>query len=107
MPRFEQRRNKLRRLVRKTSADAILVTNEHNVTYLTGFTGDSSYLLLRADGEALLTDGRYTEQLENECPDIALEVRGPGISTVDLAVKVVKKSKLHSLAIEADGHSTR
>ena len=102
MPRFEQRRDKLRRLLRKTGAEALLVTNEPNVTYLTGFTGDSSFLLLRADGEVLLTDGRYTEQLENECPDLALEVRGPGISTVDLTVKVIKKSKVKSLAFEAD-----
>ena len=48
MSRFEERRDKLRRLLKKTGADALLVTNFVNVTYLTGFTGDDSYLLVRS-----------------------------------------------------------
>ena len=45
MARHEERRDKLRRLLKKTGADALLVTSFTNVTYLTGFTGDDSYLL--------------------------------------------------------------
>ncbi len=51
MTRHAERRDKLRRLLKKTGADALLVTNFTNVTYLTGFTGDDSYLLVRRDGE--------------------------------------------------------
>ena len=80
---FESRRDKLRQLLAQKSLDALLVTEERNVTYLTGFTGDSSYLLVAAKrhggvGELLLTDGRYTEQLETECPGLMLAVRQPG-----------------------------
>ncbi len=102
MQRTEQRRDKLRRLVKKAGAEALLVTNEANVTYLTGFTGDSSYLLLMKSGELLLTDGRYTTQLEDECPGLDLAVRGPGSSVADLTAKEVKKAKLTSIAIESD-----
>ena len=42
--------------------------NFTNVTYLTGFTGDDSYLLVTANGETLISDERYTTQLEEECP---------------------------------------
>ena len=45
---LQLRREKLRRLVEKAGADALLVTNFINVTYLTGFTGDDSYLLCTA-----------------------------------------------------------
>ena len=73
------RRKKLRSLIKEAQADALLVTNFKNVTYLTGFTGDDSYLLVTLDGETLITDPRYTTQLEEECPGLALEIRAPGV----------------------------
>ena len=48
---FQSRRDRLRKAFRKAGADALLVTDFTNVTYLTGFTGDDSYLLVRRDGE--------------------------------------------------------
>ena len=50
---FANRRKKLRELIRESKADGLLVTNFINVTYLTGFTGDDSYLLVTLDGETL------------------------------------------------------
>jgi len=38
------------------------------VTYLSGFTGDSSWLLVGRDHVWLVTDGRYTEQAAAEAP---------------------------------------
>jgi len=105
MGRTDSRRDKLRRLLRKSGAKSILVTNETNVSYLTGFTGDSSFLLLDSDGEVVLSDSRYTTQLEEECPGLKLEIRKPGTTTWELAQRVIKKSKLSRLAIEADSLS--
>ena len=48
MSRYAARRDNLRRTFRKAGVDALLVTNFTNVTYLTGFTGDDSYLLVLA-----------------------------------------------------------
>ncbi len=43
--------------------DALLVTNLHNVRYLTGFTGSNGAVLLSRGGRAVLfTDPRYTVQ---------------------------------------------
>ena len=47
MSRIAARRDKLRKSFRQAGVDALLVTNFTNVTYLTGFTGDDSYLLVR------------------------------------------------------------
>ena len=100
--RAAQRRDKLREAIRETEAEALLVTNYTNVTYLTGFTGDDSYLLVTADGQMLLSDPRYTTQLEEECPGLALEIRQPGIKMNDWTAQVVKQASVGKLAIEAD-----
>ena len=102
MSRYAERRNRLRRLFLKKQTDAMLVTNYVNVTYLTGFTGDSSYLLLTRDGEVVLSDPRYTEQLEEESPGIDLAIRRPGTTHAQLTVKTIQKSKATQLAVEGD-----
>ncbi len=102
MDRYALRRDKLRKSLRKTSADALLITSFTNVTYLTGFTGDDSYLLLRADkGEVLLSDARYETQLRDECPGLDLAIRTPGIGMVATIDRVVRQTKVSRLAIEA------
>ena len=78
-----------------------LVTNFTNVTYLTGFTGDDSYLLVTGSNAVLISDRRYEEQLQEECPDLELLIRGPGVKMLDSIEKVVKKAKIQTLGIEA------
>jgi Xaa-Pro aminopeptidase len=105
MERFETRRAALRKLLRKTDARAMLVTSFTNVTYLTGFTGDDSYLLLLDKGEILITDARYTTQLEQECPQLKLDVRSPGTSMLQAVASVVGSAKVASLAVEGESMS--
>lgn len=50
--------------------DAILVTDEINVRYLSGFTGDSSFLWVTSQGSTILSDGRYTAQIAAQCKGI-------------------------------------
>jgi len=98
---YEKRRRKLRRSLKKAGFEALLVTDFTNVTYLTGFTGDDSYLLVRQDGEVLLSDGRYTTQISQECPGLEAETRGPSLKMMDLIERVVRQSKVQQLAIES------
>src|SRR5262245_26027098 len=100
MSPFESRRKKLRALIESSKADALLVTSFVNVTYLTGFTGDDSYLLVTGDGEVLVTDPRYTTQLEEECPGLKLEIREPGVTMLAGVTKVVSAAKVEHLGIE-------
>jgi len=99
---FPLRRDSLRRLLAEKSLAALLVTNEINVSYLTGFSGDSSYLVVSSDRELLITDGRYTQQLAEECPGLPLAVRQPGIQLVDYAAMAVSKLDFPSIGIEAE-----
>lgn len=102
MSYFAQRRDKLRRLMKEHAADGMLVTDFTNVSYLTGFTGDDSFLLLKEKKELLITDKRYTEQLETECPDLELIVREPGETMTAKLAAVLQSAKVKNLAVEAD-----
>jgi Xaa-Pro aminopeptidase len=98
--RYQARRDRLRRLF-ASAADALLVTNFTNVTYLTGFTGDDSYLLVHArGGETLISDPRYTTQLGEECPGLDLFIRPPGLTMQEAIGKLA--GKVGRLAAEAD-----
>jgi Xaa-Pro aminopeptidase len=103
--RYQARRDKLRQAVKKAEAEALLVTDFTNVTYLTGFTGDDSYLLVRQDGELILSDGRYTTQLEEECPHLDKHIRKQGETMTKAVAKAVKAAKIGRLAVEGDSMS--
>lgn len=102
MSSFVGRRKKLRELIREAKVDALLVTNFTNVTYLTGFTGDDSFLLVTLDGESLITDPRYTTQLEEECPELALEIREPGVKMMTAVAKMLTAAKPEGLGLEGN-----
>jgi Xaa-Pro aminopeptidase len=102
MSYFAPRRDKLRKLLKKNDVDSLLVTNFTNVTYLTGFTGDDSYLLVRRDGETLISDMRYTTQLEEECPGLDLHIRPPGTKMHEVTGEVLEKAKAGRVGIEAE-----
>lgn len=105
MDRFATRREKLLRAVRQAGASALLVTNYTNVTYLTGFTGDDSYLLLGRDLAVVISDPRYTTQLAEECPGLDCVIRAPGTAMVPAVARQVQAAKLKKLAVEADSIS--
>src|ERR1700733_6345934 len=101
MSRYETRRSQLRKLLRAAGADSLLVTNFTNVTYLTGFTGDDSYLLIASDRQTILSDPRYTTQLSEECPGIELAIRDPGKTMLDMIDAVLVARKSGAMGIEA------
>jgi Xaa-Pro aminopeptidase len=71
--------DRLRTDFESLAVDEFLVTDEINVRYLTGFTGDSSYLWVTPDRAVMLSDGRYTAQLAAECPTIEAAIRRPDV----------------------------
>ena len=99
---FQARRDRLRKAFRKAGVDALLLSDFTNVTYLTGFTGDDSYLLVRRDGEIVLSDPRYTTQLGEECPGLDLQIRPPGVTMLQAVVRAVRSARIGRLGIEGD-----
>lgn len=102
MEYHQSRRDRLRKALRRTGVDALLVTDFTNVTYLTGFTGDDSYLLILRKGEVLLSDFRYTTQLGEECPEVDLSIRSSGVNMLHALVQALRKAKIGRLGFETD-----
>src|SRR4029078_2984014 len=102
---MSDRRDKIRRQIKHEGLDGLLVTNFINVTYLTGFTGDDSFLLVSRGDETLISDQRYTTQLQEECPALELAIRAPGTKMLEFTAKTIEKTKVTRLGIEADSMS--
>jgi len=102
---YSKRRERLRRLLRRQNLEGLLVTDRLNVRYLTGFTGEDSFLFIWTENQLLLTDARFTQQTQEECPDLEAVVRPVGTSMVDAVWRVVRSAKVGRLAIEADNVS--
>jgi Xaa-Pro aminopeptidase len=67
--------DRVRSRLRNEGLDALLVSSPSNVSYLTGFSGDSSYLLVGREKTVLLSDGRFAEQIRQECPGLEAVIR--------------------------------
>jgi Xaa-Pro aminopeptidase len=98
---FAARRHRLLQKIRKTEADALLVTSETNVTYLTGFSGDSSYLLLSNSDAILISDSRYTIQIQEECPGLDTFIRKTEQKIIEAVEQVTKQLRLKKLGFES------
>src|SRR5438477_1662176 len=61
-PRIQE----LQKLIRSQKLDALLVTSPSDWYYLTGFTGESGVLIADRRSLALVTDGRFTVQANEE-----------------------------------------
>ncbi len=101
-PNYESRRNRVRRQFRGAGIDGLIVSGLANVRYLTGFTGDSSWLFLSRGRTVLLSDSRYETQLANECPDLDVEIRDAGATIQDLARTAVTSGDSRHPGFEAD-----
>jgi Xaa-Pro aminopeptidase len=102
MDRTSQRRDRVRRKLRADRVDGLLVVSVSNVGYLTGFTGDSSALLLTRDRTVLVSDGRFTTQLEQECPGLEVHIRPVGQPLIQGVAGVVEKLGARRLGFESD-----
>ena len=77
--------------VRAAGLDALLVAKPCNVSYLTGFTGDSSFCLVTPTRTILVSDDRFRTQIAEECPDLETHIRGHDQNTYQAVGDVVTK----------------
>lgn len=99
---YEKRRERLRRAVRESGAEAFLVTSVINVGYLTGFTGEDSYLIVHRDGEVLISDPRFEEQIAEECSGLKTFIRTPQTTLLNATAKQLAAGKWSSVLVEGN-----
>ena len=94
-----KRVNKLRRELNKKKINCLLMTKPANVTYATGFLGDDSWAMIAGGRIYLLTDSRYTEQAQKECPSCKIIDRAGPMG--EAVAKLLQKLKsVRTLTVE-------
>ena len=95
------RRQKLVQTLRKSGVAALLVSNPKNVSYLTGFTGEDSYLLIGTNLLQIFSDSRFETQLQIECPAIPVAIRTARTTMAEFLGQELHRFKLPYLGFEA------
>jgi Xaa-Pro aminopeptidase len=96
-----QRREQLARLLPQEGLDAYLITSPVNVSYLTGFSGDTSVLVVGRERVVLVSDQRFTQQIDEECPGLAAHIRPPSQKLPEAIAEVLKYLGFRSVGFES------
>jgi Xaa-Pro aminopeptidase len=67
--------------------DALLVLGYENIRYLTGYSGNAAYLLLKASGNVLITDYRYFQRAKAETIGADIFERDREVQSLGAAIK--------------------
>ncbi|MFO0938597.1 MAG: Xaa-Pro peptidase family protein [Gemmataceae bacterium] len=102
MDYFSNRRSNLLRNLKPLGVEAVLVTHDPNVRYLTGFSGGSSYVLISPKQTTLISDDRFSEQLKEEFPTLDTHVRPHNKSTPQATAEFITKCGFKSVGLEGD-----
>ena len=97
----ESIKNRIRAIkgqLKENDINCLIITKPANVTCSTGFLGDDSWALIINGRSFLVTDSRYTEQAQKECPDCnIIERTKPMIETVSNLIEKYKTIKTISI----------
>src|SRR5262249_1089560 len=88
---FAARRERLLEQLRREGLDAALISHPINVSYLTGFTGDATCLLVSSARTVAVSDGRFTDQLAEECPGLEAVIRPPVQPLIEAVAATIEK----------------
>jgi len=92
---LKSRIKKIRASLLTQKIDALIETIPSNVSYLSGFCGNDSWLLITADTAVLITDSRYTLQAKHQCPCCRIyERKGRMTETISEILKKLTTVKI-------------
>jgi len=96
---YTSRLDRVKESLRRKRIDGFLVTDIHNVRYLTGFSGSSAFLLITQKENIFVTDFRYKGQSEKEVQGWDFFIQKEG------AIKIIKnlsrKNGVNKLGFES------
>jgi len=73
---------KLRQALAPLKLSALLITAVPDVSYITGFEGDDAVAIVTATTVWLVSDTRFSEQIQRECPWVRAVMRSGGMSAM-------------------------
>lgn len=92
------RLKKFREQLTKSGFDGALIYSDANRNYLTGFTGNESYIIVTLKEAVFITDSRYTEQAKNEV--LGFEVKEYSLKITDYIINMVESLDIKKLGFE-------
>ncbi len=96
-----ERLNKLAAMARNLNCGGVLITEEENLCYATGFVGLEGMVLVTADGKGFcFTDSRYIEAAEKAVAPWGYQVIQPDCSYPQCAAQLCAEHGLDSLLFE-------
>ena len=95
-----ERLRKLLAFFSKQGIDALLVSSWPNVTYLSGFQGTESWVVVSPKGLFFITDSRYSEQAQEEAKGFALILRD-GKAVPEIVSDLASQHGWQTLGFEA------
>jgi Xaa-Pro aminopeptidase len=98
----QRRRDQLRPCLTQEGLEALLISSPVHVTYLTGFTGESSFLFLDRVRAILVSDQRFTEQIAEECPGLETFIRPPSQNLYQAASEVLARLGARNVGFESN-----
>ena len=94
---------KLKQKLIQNSLESLVVFNQYNITYLTGFTGHAATLLMTPLRQILITDYRYLEQAENQAISCEVICRDRTKQSLgNLIRQLLKQDLVEKLGFEAE-----
>lgn len=97
----ESRLARLEKELEPLKLDAVLVSHLPNIRYLCGFTGSAGLLVVGAREPIFFTDGRYTEQAQEEVKGARIRIEKGKSALASATDWLRKQSRLKRLGIEA------
>ncbi len=91
-------REEIDKLLSEAKVDMVLITDEANMRFLSGFTGEG-YLLITKDAGKVVTDSRYTIAAVEECPGFEVIDWGK-LGYYKPAMDAVKDKQIKSVGYE-------
>lgn len=100
---MNEREQRLLTWMENEHLDGFFVAKGENVRYLSGYTSAEAYLLFTKEKRYIITDPRYTEQAQDECPEYeVINWRKPGCTVGDAVGELSAKHALKNIAFEPD-----
>jgi Xaa-Pro aminopeptidase len=95
--------DRMRDALHAARVDALLISHETDIRYLTGFVGHDSLLLISSDGAVIISDPRYDEFLnpwrESDIADVVMGTRHRLMETV---ARLCGQSNAKRLGLQAE-----
>lgn len=95
------RTERLIKIMEEKGLESLFLNNVQNIRYVSGYTGEDSYILISPKGKWFITDYRYSEQAEKECKEFEVICRNrQQVSLGQCVNNLLKENNINKMGFE-------